>query len=169
MRVCFPCWVPHAWCAWCEGLFLSTLCIHGIPLHKDSPLSSFSSWQHLIPSYSLDLASFVHLWCLFHPSLGSFLGYLQWCECYVNVSMGWGELRILQLHHLPKRCFLVHCNIMVSWTQSTSAFRVRCFEVHLSSGSLKNWRTRWWDPNLLLLKKKLGVIYFLLSMCLSLF
>ena len=35
------------------------------------------------------------------PVFRSFPGYLHWCECYLAVSVGQGELRVLLLCHLP--------------------------------------------------------------------
>ena len=48
-------------------------------------------------AYFLHLAM-ESLLCL---SLGHFLGSLHRCECYVVLSMGWSELRIFVLCHLP--------------------------------------------------------------------
>lgn len=41
---------------------------------------------------------------LFWQSLVHFLGYVHWYECYLAVSMGWGEIRIFLLFHLPWKC-----------------------------------------------------------------
>ena len=70
------------------------------------------------------IASSVHLLgeSLFCQSLGGFLGDLHWCECYQGLSVGWDKLRILLLHHVPWKLyllFLFSCLIAVARTSST--------------------------------------------------
>lgn len=87
--------------SWCDHLFLSSLPTHSSSLPWTT-LLSFSSPPCLCPSYPFHVASSFHLLVeFFCPSLDRCLGYVHWCECYLVVSMGRSELKVLLLHHLP--------------------------------------------------------------------
>lgn len=89
-----------AWGTWSGG---------SIPLHFPCLWHPFLprtvQWfLWLLNTSPSSLASFLHLAVknLFCQSLGSFLGCLYWCGCYL-VSMGQGEHRTLLLCHLPQK------------------------------------------------------------------
>lgn len=42
-----------------------------------------------------------------------FLAYLQWCGCYLVVSVGWDEVRVLLLGHLPRKFWYLY---NIKWT-----------------------------------------------------
>jgi len=79
----------------------------------DGPMGLLSSQLCFHTSYSLQcgLFSSLHLVikslsCQF---LGHFLIYLHWCGCYLVVSVGPDELRVLLLCHLPRKLLVFTC------------------------------------------------------------
>lgn len=71
----------------------------------------------------LDVSSSLHLAVksLFCQASGRFPGYLYWCGCFLGVSLGWDEGRILLLCHLPELIvFKTLKRPCISVTNSTS-------------------------------------------------
>ena len=96
-------WVPWAFGAWYEDLVLS-LSMASVSLPPmDIFVGLFSSWLSLCHCYPLqcDLLSTFTYGKSVLPVLDHFLFYLHGCGCFLVVSMGQGELRILLRHHLP--------------------------------------------------------------------
>lgn len=81
-------------------------CLRCLSLPSHSLVGRFGSWPHFHPS--LPLFHVASSLCVTVESLlcqfwGQFLGYLYCCGCYLGVSMGWDELRILLFCHLPPK------------------------------------------------------------------
>ena len=86
------------------GLLLSSL-------HICRALPLTVSWVSLVPYHVFSLSTIFNVASSLHlavesllcQSLSHFLGYLYCCGCYLCVSVGWGEPRILLLSHLPQK------------------------------------------------------------------
>lgn len=110
-------YVLPMWAPWCESLFLS-------PLWAGHP----SPWRtvlqvplvpplHLHPSYLLwsDSPVYLTVESFFCQTLHCCLGYLHPYECYLVVSMGWGELRASLPHHLAQKSLNILLHMHAEW------------------------------------------------------
>lgn len=100
--------VSFAWGILGEVLFLSPPRTHSMP-----PASRQSCISSLPTLSSCGLFSTVSCGDSTLPVFGHFLAYLQWCGCYLVVSVGWDEVRVLLLGHLPRKFWYLY---NIKWT-----------------------------------------------------
>lgn len=86
------------------------------------------SWVRLVPGCTSTLLPFFHmtssLWLalesLFCWSLGHFLSYLHWCECYLGILWGKVSLGSSYFTSFPEVCCSINKNVLHSSSRSRS-------------------------------------------------